>query len=312
MFLALQEVWTTEARDAILGKTKRTYPFHYWPQEYNENVGCDLSDPYVQGISYYYITCLQDNGVDTRTVQQPITPVPRMCLEYAIGLAIHNFETHYYENQLCLACLINGMELLPQEQAFGVFQMCGGGVGPKYGHNGVNGQLILSKHPIKKVEEHRLPAFIVNRVNIHATIAGVRFGFGHFAFNLLEDALPDLAPLMYGALQTTHVQDFLDAKVDVIVGDMNSGPNYQSAGYNLLLSSGYKLVSPDVPTWCDEARAGFTPCVNAQSIPMPIDHIFVRAASPIISFHPSTFNRKPIMSDHIGVSATVLCWWCFV
>jgi len=306
--LALQEVWTTEARDAILAQAKRHYPYHYWPKERNEQVGCDMSDETIAGLSYLYLTCLQTAGIDTQTVQQPLEPVPLECMQWAIGIAVHNYDPN---NALCLACLINGLEYLPHGEAANVLQICGGGVGPKYGHKGVNGQLILSRFPIKDVTETRFDGFVANRVNVHATIEGIRFGFGHFAFNLLADASPALAPFMYGALQTNHVQDFVSAGVDVVVGDMNSGPNYQPDGYNLLLSSGYKLVSVDQPTWCDANHASFTPCINAVSIPMPIDHIFVKESSNVISWHPSTFNNKPIMSDHIGVSAWLYkCWWC--
>jgi len=307
--LALQEVWTTEARDKILSKTKNTYKYHYWPQEYNENVGCDFSDPSVHGLSFLYWDCLVREGVDTQQLQQPLSAIPYECFTYAATLALFDLSKTW-ENQLCLACLINGMEYLPREQSGYIFEMCGSQQGPKYGHKGVNGQLILSKHPIQNVVEHRFPAFIVNRVNIHATIAGVKFGFGHFAFNLLEDIDTDYTGAMYGATQPAHAQDFIDAGVDVIVGDLNTGPNYQSLGFNTLLNNGYRLVSPNVPTWCDKDHAGFLPCLNALSIPMPIDHILVRKKSAIFSFHATTFNNRPIMSDHIGVSTWLFCWWC--
>jgi len=307
--LALQEVWTTEQRDAILEKTQHTYPFHYWPQEYNEHVGCNMTDLTLAYMASQYVNCLLTEGIDTQTLQQPLTPVPLQCMQWAFGIALHNLDPH---NQLCLACLINGLEYLPHEEAASVFQTCGAGVGPKYGHKGVNGQLILSQYPIEDVSEHRFDAFVANRVNIHATINGIKFGFGHFAFNLLADASPTYAPFMYGALQTNHVEDFVAAGVDVIVGDMNSGPNYQPDGFNLLFASGYKQVTLDQPSWCDTEHASFTPCINAGAIPMPIDHIFIKNTSSVIAWHAETFNEKPIMSDHIGVSVWMYdCWWCF-
>jgi hypothetical protein len=81
--------------------------------------------------------------------------------------------------------------------------------------------------------------------------------------------------------------------------------------YDLLFTKGYHLVSPDTPTWCDEARANFLPCLNAGSVPMPIDHIFVRNDSQVLAWDARLFNEEPIASDHIGVSAKLYnCWWC--
>jgi len=309
--LALQEVWTTEARDAILAHVGNHYPYHHWPQEYNELVGCDMTNPTVQYVAPNYIGCLQLYGIDTQTVQQPLKAVDVSCNQLVIGLAVSEPFTPL--NQLCAACLINSMEYLPQgDAAFAAIDICGRSQGPKYGHKGVNGQLILSKHPIEDVEETRFNGFVVNRVNVHATIAGIRFGFGHFAFNLLEDALPVLAPYMYGALQTDQAKDFADKGVDVIVGDMNSGPGYQPAGYESLFALGYSQASTNQATWCDEVHADWLPCVNAASTPLSIDHIFVRNSSKVVSWGASTFNEHPIMSDHIGVSAHLYnCWWCF-
>jgi endonuclease/exonuclease/phosphatase family metal-dependent hydrolase len=307
--LALQEVWTTELRDQILEKVGDAYPHHYWPEAHNEKVGCDMTVPTIPAYSWAYIDCLQRAGVDTQTVQQPLTAVPYDCLAIAIGIVLS--QPLNPANQLCLACLINTMENLAPADAMAALQICGAGEGPKYGHQGINGQLILSKHPIEDVKAVSFDSFIAHRVNIHATIGGIRFGFGHFAFNLLADVDPSLAPLMYGALQPQQVQDFVDAGVDVIVGDMNSGPNYQPDGYDLLFTSGYALATPTSPTWCDAERADFLPCLYAGAVPMSIDHIFVRNASRVVTWKPRLFNEEPVSSDHIGVSAKVYnCWWC--
>jgi hypothetical protein len=272
-------------------------------------------DPRVLEFAGYYLGCLMAVGVNTQTIQQPLESVPDECSFWAIYLAIFDFATVGSANQLCLACLINGLEYLPREEAsiLSVLQTCGAGLGPKHGHQGVNGQLILSKYPIQQddVVQVQFPeSFMVSRVNIHATINGLRFGFGHFAFNLLQDVsgYGDLSYFMYGygtSLQTSQAQDFIDGGVDVVVGDLNSGPIYQPAGYNLLLASGYKLASPEVATWCDEGHENFLPCKNVGASPLQIDHILVRE-STTVGGSPSTFNNRPIISDHIGVSATVL------
>jgi hypothetical protein len=57
---------------------------------------------------------------------------------------------------------------------------------------------VLSAFPIKNVREVAFEAFLINRVNIHANIKDIKFGFDHFAFNILEDIDTGLTPLMYG------------------------------------------------------------------------------------------------------------------
>eukprot|EP01127_Copromyxa_protea_P017923 TRINITY_DN5533_c0_g2_i1.p1 TRINITY_DN5533_c0_g2~~TRINITY_DN5533_c0_g2_i1.p1 ORF type:complete len:272 (+),score=32.85 TRINITY_DN5533_c0_g2_i1:268-1083(+) len=269
-----------------------------------------MTDPTVAGLSNAHISCFREAGLDTRTAQQPILPTPVECNTLAVGLGIHNYDPN---NQLCLACLINTMATLPNgDEAFQALQICGAGTGLKYGHDGNSGQLILSKYPIKNVREHSFDAFVANRVNILATINGIKFGFGYFAFNLLEDASAELAPLMYGALQTAQAQHFVDNAPEVILGDLNSGPEYQRYGYDLLFASGYHHVSPEKATWCDPTRANFAPCINAGAVPMMIDHIFIRNSSRVMHYNARLFNKNPITSDHIGVGATVYnCWWCF-
>jgi len=57
--------------------------------------------------------------------------------------------------QLCLSCLINAMQYLPNdESAKGSIQTCGEGNGVKYFVGGQNGQLILSKYKITNVHQY--------------------------------------------------------------------------------------------------------------------------------------------------------------
>jgi len=308
--LVLEEVWTEEIRNRILNIPGRRfkYPYHYHAQNRNENVGCNMEDPTLAYLVETYVGCLLAYGVDTTQLQQPLVALPLDCQIVAIGIGIHNYDP---SNQLCLACLMNSMEYLPRDQAANSIGVCAQGLGPKYGHKGVNGILILSAHPIKDVKETHFDAFMVNRVNIHATIAGTRFGFGHLAFNLLEDIDPSLAPLMYGALQRLQIQDFAASGDEVVMGDMNTGPDYQPEGYNTFAEYGYKHVSPAVETWCRESHADFLPCQNAGAPPaFSIDHVFVRGDSSFFPKFGRIFNEEPIaMSDHVGVAVDLFKFW---
>jgi len=243
---------------------------------------------------------------------QPLVPVPVDCMTIAIGIGLHDYNP---ANQLCLACLMNTLEYLPPntvESKDAAFATCGAGQGTKYCHKGVNGQVILSKYPIKHVSETQFDAFLVSRVNIHATIEGIKFGFGHFAYNILEDIDPSLSVLMYGATQKDHVQDFLNKGTEVILGDLNTGTNYQPSGWDLFAPNGYTQASTSDNTWCKESHASFLPCPLAGGPPaLAIDHVMVKSGSGVHSFWARQFNEFPVaMSDHVGVAVDLISIKC--
>jgi len=211
----------------------------------------------------------------------------------------------------CLSCLINAMQYLPNdENAFGALEICGKGEGVKYFAGGQNGQLILSRHPIKNVTETKFQAYITNRINIYATINKIRIGFGHWAFNLLADVDEALAGFMYGITQIDQAKDVIAQKPDVFVGDLNSGTVYQKEGYLHLEANGYSPVIPDnTQTWCPPSHFDFQLCINAGGLNGPysaaIDHIMIRRCALVFGGKPHTFNDQPEVSDHLGVGATI-------
>jgi endonuclease/exonuclease/phosphatase family metal-dependent hydrolase len=145
--------------------------------------------------------------------------------------------------------------------------------------------------------------YLIRRINIYATISGVRFGFAHWPNNYLQDINPILAGLQTGALQTDFANDMIQNNPDVNIGDFNSGPDYQPDGHNLLLQNGYQPLFSQ-PTYCpDPTHASFPPCQDALG-PLSIDNIYIKNNVGVCRLQ--TFAEKPV-SDHIGVSASAFC-----
>jgi len=116
---------------------------------------------------------------------------------------------------------------------------------------------------------------------------------------------------MYGATQKEHAVDVVEQNPDVYLGDLNSGLNYQKDGFVHLTDNGYSNIIPeDTQTWCPPSHFTFPPCVAAGGFTGPysaaIDHIMVKKCSGILGYFGRTFNESPLMSDHLGVAATVV------
>jgi endonuclease/exonuclease/phosphatase family metal-dependent hydrolase len=316
--LALQEVWTAEARNRILAipGLKRKFPHHYFvPADNSQTIGCNFAnDQQLFELAYYWITLVQASGTNTQQIQQPLTPMSAQAYEYALYLALYGYNP--VTGLQCLACLINSLQYLPEgPPAFGALQQCGAYLGPKNGHQGENGQLILSRYPIQDVHVTKFDSFLINRANIHATIRGFKLSFGHFAFNLIEDIYPESGGNMTGALQPQMAADMIVQNSDAVLGDFNSGHNYQSAGFDTFIAAGYAsgFKSPEPDTWCRQpSHQGFLPCLLSGVPPShadAIDHILHRKNSRVSIHHAKLFNDLPAdASDHTGVKAELRRW----
>ncbi len=314
--LHVVEVWTEQERDAILNspKVKQQFPFNYSPTRRDERCGCNMSsDPELVTKIQTFLGCAAMYQIDPRQLIQPINkPLPFICQMAGMNIALHNYNN---ANFICLACVINVAQNTPASASFEqlverVIGLCAMGVGDKYSYLGLNGQLILSKFPIRNVEETLFNGWLANRINIYATIRGVKMAFGHFAYNVIEEFDPSAAFLMYGDTQPQQALDMLAHRPDVIVGDLNTGPDYQSAGYNLLINGGYKsaFTVAQPQTYCAPSHANFPLCSNGNGgsfAPQSIDHILIRNCSCIRASNPQLFNDLPFMSDHIGVKAVI-------
>jgi len=321
--LHLQEVWTPETREKVLEATKHKYRYSYFsPSRTVQDVGCNPADPNWDLLPQF-IGCALMVGVNTSTLAQAY-PVPLPsdgelpCGVIGVGIALNGaldfgnpdpFASSH-KGQQCLACLINTLQNL--DSAFSSIEpaitTCATFQGRRYTVGGSNGQLILSKHPLGHVINEEFDSYLFARSNIYATIKGIKFAFSHWSFNIMADYYPAFEPFQYGTLGMDHAKAAIAEKADVILGDLNSGTNYQGAAYQYLVDNGYTdLVQPQpTETWCPPDHLEFLPCVNGGQYSAAIDHILVRNDWKLWgSRYTGTFNSKPLMSDHIGLTARI-------
>jgi hypothetical protein len=240
-----------------------------------------------------YINCLTVTGVNTQTTEQPVPAIDLTCRILGINIE--------FTDSGCFECLQNTMQELPSSPPpFTAIDRCYASQGVRYAHGGSPGRLILSRLPLQNVQVQMYETFLVRRVTISATIAGVNFAFVHFAKNYLQDFDPSFGPFQSGPLQTDMASDLITEAPDVVVGEVNSGPDYQPDAHNLLVQDGYiPLFSK--PTYCPAAtHASFPECQAAGLGPLTIDNIYIKKNRGLCV--PFEFAEKPV-SDHIGVAA---------
>lgn len=183
------------------------------------------------------------------------------------------------------------------------------GNGVKYSTGGLPGQLVLSRYPLTDVTTTDFTTYLTRRVNLYATIAGVRMAFVDWPYNVFADIDPGLAPLQTGELQPDTAQDLIDHSgrtgpdpvdgVDVAVGTFSSSPSYQPEGYQQLVDNGFTAVTdPDLVTSCPASHAAFGSCAGQPSL--AVDHILSSPTGRCRT--PDTFATTPV-SRHIGLSA---------
>ena len=292
--LGLQGVFSQQAADRITGDPtiKAQYPYSYFvPGKQRSSGFRDISRTDLEN----YIYCLIGRGQDTRTQVQPIVEDPICAF---LGLNIQFLSSTAYETVVAtMQTLPNGREAI---QAIDLGQA---GQGVTYSTDGLPGQLVLSHYPLSDVTTTDFTTYLIRRVNLYATVAGVRIAFVDWPNNVIEDIDPGLGPLQTGALQPETAQALLDrtagAGVDVAVGTFSSGATYQPEGYQLLLDHGYSPVTAsDLPTFCPTTFAGLDTCQGQPT--RDVDHILTSASGRCTS--PGTFATAPV-SQHIGLSA---------
>jgi hypothetical protein len=301
--LALQSVWTVGAKDRIVSDpgVRRRYPYHYYtPALPVESAGVDLTDPVMNYFVQNYVGCLVNYGVNLQQMLQPTTAIPFDCRYLRFAIGIHTYNP---ANQIASSCLDNVLETLPPDRAQEAIGICGSYNGLKHTHGGRPGLLILSRYPMTNVQDVPFESVRERRINTHATIAGLRFGFGHFSTNAIADFDPYYGPLQYGNLQPDQTNDMINAGVEIVVGTTNSGPDYQPEGHNILLANNFRPLFTE-PTYCPAAtHSNFSQCVLNPG-PRSVDNIYISARRSA-TCRTEKFATLPI-SDHIGIGATCL------
>lgn len=300
--LGLQNVWTESAKTAILADPRITkkYKYSYYAPAAQAVGGCSsLLVPADQQSDF--INSVGEAGIPANTYEQPATPVPlrTKTLELTISL----------NSQPCLSALVNTLqELSPDGDApLAAVDLAASFNAPFYAHGGSPGQLILSNQPIKDVKVTSYVTNQIRRVNLYATVAGLRIGFTEWPLNQLEASNPDLASYQTGALQKDYAMDVVNESPDVLVGSVNSSPAFQPDGMDVLLQNGFAPTF-DQPTYCPSPshdafgtcpiRAGYDDGVPASAA---LDNIYTGVSASCLT--PATFATNPT-SDHIGLAAT--------
>jgi len=291
--IALQEVWTAEFRERIIALVSHKYPYSYFAPAVQTAGGCDIS---ITPISFMvdWITCLVDTGQDLRTIIQPTTPIDFECQFLGLLVAL--------TSQPCLSCLTAVLQELPVgTNPIDAMDICRNGTGINYAYGGYPGMLILSRYPIENTNVVYYDTFLIHRAVIYATVKGLRFAAVHLPYNVLFDIDPSFGPFMFGALQPQILQDIINQFPDVILGDFNSGPDYQPEGFQLLVSNNYRgLLDTSEKTYCPASHSTFSQCLGVNSL--AIDQIYVRQNSDVASWNVGTWATRQL-SDHIGVKA---------
>ncbi|WP_344742111.1 Ig-like domain-containing protein [Microlunatus spumicola] len=295
--LGLQGIFSQAAADRITGDAtvKQQYPYSYFLPGKQQAQGTTNSAPRTEQENY--LNCLIGRGADTQTVVQPVPPVDPTCAFLGVNVA--------FLSQPAFETLQATMQILPKGQgALQAIPLAAAGNGVKYSSGGLPGQLVLSRYPLTDVTTVDFETYLIRRVNLYATVAGVRIAFVDWPNNAIADIDAGLGPLQTGALQPETAQDLLEhtggaAGVDVAVGTFNTGAQYQPEAYQLLLNNGYTPVTAsDLPTYCPPSHAGLDTCQGEPT--RDVDHVLTSPTGRCSA--PGTFATTPI-SRHIGLSA---------
>lgn len=298
--LGLQGVWTESAKNAILADPRiaAKYPYSFYPDAAQSQTGCPEFVP--RQTIQDYVNSVVSDGVDPRELEQPSVAVSTRSQYLAVNLALIS--------QPCLGALVNSLqELPPGADPSSVIDRSYAGTAPAWAHGGSPGQLILSDQPITNTKVTPFDTYQIRRVNAYATVGGIRIGFAAWPADTLEDFNPDLAPLQTGDLQPELSEDAVQQQPDVLLGSLNSGPDYQSTGYDILNQRSF-VPAFSQPTYCPAATHGsVAQCVlryqESRTVPasIAVDNIFANTSAHCRT--PGTFATTTPASDHIGLSA---------
>lgn len=311
--------------DEFLAAVKRFYPYSYVvPPQQSYDIGCATTtpQPVCQSVGYNIPNCVpfiarellgcligNDYELDKLTLDDVLESP--CAYNYLSSLL-------YIDNQ-CPACLLS--EAFEKgNDANAILEACLAQPqqGARYAYGGTVSQLVLSKLRLNDTETVEFPSYFERRVNIYATIGGVRYGFADYPSDILASNYLAYYPYppLPGALQDVLAQQMLDATPDVILGSFNSGPDFEPAAYDLL-STEYQDLAPGLETYCTQAMidAAEPKCILDTVVgPIPreslaVDHVFFRFGEASCRRGDDTadlFNNVAGLSDHAGLKA---CGW---
>jgi len=300
--LALEEVWSRTVALEIASIMSSTHPYSVIPPQFQgPDIGCLATNPYCvylglpSNCSIFLaeasINCLQSSNMSTSTVWIENVP-PGSCLDILeILLAVDG---------VCAACINNELHQLPDgPDAYQAVRTCAQWQGRTYDFDGFPGLVLLSKNPITSISIVDMVSFVTRRAIIFAKIDEVLYSSSHYSWNLGIPA-PFVSPVFDS--QVVFAQKQIDSRADVVLADFNSGPDYQSAAFYLLLAN-YTLLTGYVETYCPPPLSTTIICTVQPEPPSQIDHVFVRKTNKVRKSSSTLFNAVPGLSDHVGIAA---------
>lgn len=315
--VCIQEVWTDQARDAVIQQSGLPPENYYWADTKGVGeTGLDRCEP---GQLVGIMDCVRKRC--SHESDQDISICARnRCLWKLVWL--------YLSGSRCLNCL-TAMIGQSTNQVIGT---CVNGLGASRAYGGSNGLLLLSRRPLRNREVVHLPASGSNRVALLATVEiapgrSVEVACTHITTHL------DQAPTsgfrswrLEQAAQFVRIDRRLRQRAgqrpQLLIGDMNFGQRHGTVNavmwptWKLATDAGF--VSPaeyarsPICSYCDDNRlAGGLARVL-------IDHVLIRQSESHWGLRPVCAERvleQPVvvtdrrgrrrlvsLSDHFGVS----------
>lgn len=253
--ICLQEAWTQEAKDAIVASLALPAENVYYADTAGQ--GDDLTDISVckPGQLDAVETCARDNCGD-----EPVEEQSRCAYKECRSTLVAIYGL-FGGGENCLDCLASavGMSI---DDVVATCKPPGHGVTHAYG--GQNGQMLISRWPLKNRESVLIPSSIANRAALFATIELEGHESVEVACTHLSTSA-DVPPSHRGPdgkKMFSSWDDEMNAQMDIVsaklkeragsrpqllLGDLNSGPGLG------------KSVTPDMPkVWSHIVSLGFT------------------------------------------------------
>ncbi|KAL9657699.1 hypothetical protein ABK040_005052 [Willaertia magna] len=282
--ILFQEVWLQSDANLLISKLRRNYPFNYYtPLDKGPSVKCQAVSV---SLSNNFFTCL---------VMNQIASMGWDTIKPCLGALSVWMEKDYNCAVCFLASLTDGKNVT--ETSTKCFSS-----GSLYSYDGSAGLLVLSKKSIERPKFSHLPSFLLRRGLLEMCIDDLYIIGSHFPFNYTIPLQQDL--------QTDFIEDIIQKRPNIILGDLNTGLNYQPEGYELLKEYGYRSVNPNIATYCPTNSSVAGSCSTEAELAQKIDHIMfdTEIHENVLLWKQKTRyaievfgNRAPTVSDHIGI-----------
>lgn len=280
--IVMQEVWDVDVANRIISDTKKNYPYSHY--EIGSNIVASCSENHTRYIELFE-QCLSEHSIGNVDINNIAPCIPVL-------------DEWLKNDALCAKCILSGISSGDVDT---VRKCTVTKNGYQFMNNGSTGLLVLSKKPIEKAEFTPMKSFLLNRGILTFCVDRLRVVTSHFPFEYEGLTIPQSNQLEMAAR-------VLFTAPDVVLCDMNSGPDYQPDAYNLFKNKPYHTAFKPRPTYCPTGTTNAACLAATDDKNVSIDHIFVRGISKedpntsnivINKGKFKTFGESA--SDHVGL-----------